>query len=145
MNRIQTASYQLSNRPDRPRMESNPVSGAGTQVLERQTGTASQTGPARLGQRHLFHRPLRLRVAFTWPRSSGSGERLLSPVEPGLDLDVHSRRPARLVAQDRGAMWHRPPRLWTASGNPDSSCAEAIIARTTCKVSRLAHKEVELG
>lgn len=85
-------------------MESNPVSGAGTQIRQGQTRTPAQTGPAHLGQRHLLHRPLRRRLA-----SSAQGLRpladslwLFSRLEPRLDLDVHSRHVARLVRKTEG-------------------------------------------
>ena len=84
-------------------MEPNQIAGAGSQIWKRKARTTDRAGSSQPGQRSLLRRSLRLRVAAVaqgfW--SVANGLWLPSAVEPGLDLEVHPRRAARLLAQDR--------------------------------------------
>ena len=83
-------------------MEANQIAGAQTQIRARQKG-ASGLGSPRADECDPLCGARRWRLAASARRLPAVADRLwlLPPLEPGLDVDLHPRRPAGLAAQER--------------------------------------------
>src|SRR3989304_3884712 len=80
-----------------------PVAGAGSEIWQRKAGPTDRAGATPFGQRHLLRGSFRLCVETLARRFWSLANRLwlFSMLEPGLDMDVHSRHGAGLAAPDR--------------------------------------------
>src|SRR6266404_8560374 len=74
-----------------------------SQIWKRKAWPTSSAGSSESGQRDVLRGSLRLRLEDAAERlwSLANCLWLLSALESGLDLDIHSRHTARLRAQDR--------------------------------------------
>src|SRR6266403_200814 len=86
-------------------MESHRVARADSQVWKGKTWAAHQERSSKCGQRDLLCGEIGLRLETFAERFSLLANRLwlLPTVEPGLDVDFHSRHAARLAPENRRA------------------------------------------